>query len=67
MHPSPIAIGDHVMVKQDPSRKHGSDRYSGPLTVCQINDNGTLKLSKTAIGGVVYKTWIIRNIDPCMA
>jgi hypothetical protein len=55
------------MVRKDPSRKHGSDRYSGPLTVCQINDNGTLKLSRTAPSGVVYETWNIRNLTPCMA
>ena len=65
--PHQYAVGDRVMVKQDPSRKHGSDRYSGPLTVCQINDNGTIKLSKTAPGGVVYETWNIRNLTPCMA
>jgi hypothetical protein len=64
--PHQCAVGDRSMVKQDPSRKHGSDRYSGPLTVCQINDNGTQKLSKSAQGGVVYQTWNIRNIDPCM-
>ena len=50
--PHQYTVRDRVMVKQDPSRKHGSDRYSGPLTVCRINDNGTLKLSKTAKGGV---------------
>jgi hypothetical protein len=65
--PHQHAVGDCVMVKQDPSRKQGSDRYSGPLTVCQINDNGTVKLSKTARGGVMYKTWNIRNLDPCIA
>jgi hypothetical protein len=65
--PHQYAVGDRVMVRKDPSRKHGSDRYSGPLTVCQINDNGTLKLSRTAPSGVVYETWNIRNLTPCMA
>ena len=65
--PHQCAVGDRVMVKEDPSRKHGSDRYSGPHTVCQINDNETVKLSKTAPGGVVHETWNIRNVNPCMA
>jgi hypothetical protein len=65
--PQQCAVGDHIMVKQDPSQKHGSDRCSGPLTVCQINDSGTVKLSKTAKGGVVCEAWNIRNVDPCMA
>jgi hypothetical protein len=65
--PHQCAVGDRVMVKKDPSRKQGSDRYSGPLTVCQINDNGTVKLSKTARGSIVCETWNIRNLDPCLA
>ena len=64
--PHQYAVGDHVMVKQDTSQKHGSDRHSGPLTVCRINDNGTLKLSKTVKGGLAYETWNTRNVDPCM-
>jgi len=55
------------MVNLDPHQKHGSNRYSGPHTVSQVNDNGTVKLAKVAPGGgAVYETWNIRNLDPCM-
>jgi hypothetical protein len=61
------SVGDRVMVKEDPNRKHGSDRWSGPYTLTQVNDNGTVKLSKVAPnGGAVIQTWNVRNIDPCM-
>lgn len=60
-------IGDQVMVRQDPNRKHGSDQFRGPYTVTRVNDNGTVKLSRATNGGAVYETWNIRNIDPCMA
>ena len=64
------SVGDKVMIKEDPNRKHGSDRYSGPYTLTQVNDNGTVKLSKvagtTTRRGAVHETWNIRNIHPCM-
>jgi transposase InsO family protein len=59
--------GDRVMIKQSPSRKHGEDRFDGPYTVIQQNDNGTVKLSKAAPGGAVYSTWNVRQLDPCLA
>ena len=55
------------MVKNDPHRKHGQPQYVGPYTVSQVNDNGTIKLTKATNGGVVTQTWNIRNVDPCMA
>ena len=65
--PHTYSPGDRVMVRLNPNRKHGSDRYDGPLTVTQVNDNGTVRLSKvTANGGAVYQTWNLRNVDPCM-
>ena len=61
------SIGDRVMVKNDPNRKHGEDEYIGPFTVVQVNDNGTLRLRKTANnGGAVEQTWNVRNITPCL-
>ena len=61
-------VGDHVMISQDTNRKHGSDPYKGPYTVTQINDNGTVQLTKAATnGGAVSQTWNIRNIYPCLA
>ena len=61
------SVGDRVMVSQDPKRKHGEPFFKGPYTVTQVNDNGTVKLTKTTGGGAVTQTWNIRNLDPCMA
>ena len=56
------------MIKHDPNRKHGADKYTGPFTITKVYDNGTVKLSKEAKnGGAVFETWNIRNIDPCIA
>ena len=60
--------GDKVMIKHDPNRKHGADKYTGPFTITKVYDNGTVKLSKEAKnGGAVFETWNIRNIDLCIA
>ena len=65
--PHVYTLGDRVMVRLEPNRKHGSDRFDGPYTVTRVNDNGTVRLSKaTANGGAVIETWNIRNVDPCM-
>ena len=62
------SIGDRVMVKQDPNRKHGRDMFRGPYTVTRVNDNGTVWLTRvTPAGGAVSETWNIRNVEPCMA
>ena len=63
--PHVYSPGDRVMVRLNPNRKHGSDRYDGPFTITDVNDNGTVRLSKAANGGAVYQTWNIRNLDPC--
>ena len=66
--PHTYRVDDQVMLRQDPSRKHGADRFRGPFTVTRVYDNGTVKLSRaTPAGGAVYETWNVRNIDPCMA
>ena len=65
--PHTYNIGDKVMVSEDPSRKHGADRYSGPYTVSRVNDNGTLTLSKVTQRGAVTQTWNLRNVFPYMA
>ena len=59
--------GDKVMVRLNPSRKHGEPQFAGPYEVVQVFDNGTVKLSKATAGGAVFETWNIRNVDPCMA
>ena len=62
-------IGQKVVLKQDPNRKHGDkDAYTEPHTITEVNDNGTVKLSRnTRNGGVVSSTWNIRNIHPYQA
>ena len=42
--PHHYAVGDLVMIKENPNRKHGESQYSGPLTVTAVNDNGTVQL-----------------------
>ena len=36
-------VGDKIMIKNDPSRKFGSNAYIGPYRVIKVNDNGTLR------------------------
>ena len=59
------AVGQQVMVKMDPNRKHGEDFFKGPFTVSQVNDNGTVKLTRATANGAVSQTWNIRQIEPC--
>ena len=62
--PYNYGIGEKVMIILDPNRKHGVDHYAGPYTVTQVNNNGTIKLSKTTANGAVYETWNIHNLEP---
>ena len=61
------SVGDKVMITQNPNRKHGEAFFKGPYTVTQVNDNGTVKLTRATGGGAVSQTWNIQNLDPCMA
>ena len=61
------AVGQQVMVRLDPNRKHGEDHFKGPYTVSQVNDNGTVKLTRATNNGAVSQTWNIRNLEPCAA
>ena len=66
--PYEYKVNDTVMVRQDPARKHDGDAYKGPFTVAQINDNGTVLLSRnTQRGGVVTQTWNLRQLYPYKA
>jgi len=66
--PYEYKLGDQVLVAQEPNRKFGADRYSGPHEIVQVNDNGTIRLKQTsANGGAVYQTWNIRNVVPYKA
>ena len=60
-------VGQTVMIKLLPNRKHGEDFFKGPYTVSQVNDNGTVKLTKATTNGAVTQTWNIRQIEPCTA
>ncbi len=57
-------VGQQVDVRLDPNRKHGEDYFKGPYTVSQVNDNGTVKLTKATKHGAVSQTWNIRSIEP---
>jgi hypothetical protein len=54
--PDTYNIGDQVMVKEDPHCKLKGARFSGPYTVNQVYDNGTIQLSKATDGGAVLTT-----------
>ena len=63
--PHTYQVNDQVLVKLNPSRKHGEARYKGPYRVTRVNDNGTLELEQgTPNGGAVLQTWNIRNVFP---
>ena len=61
------SVGDRVMVRDDPQRKHGEKQYLGSFTVDRVYDNGTLGLARATTAGAVYQTWNIRNVDPILA
>ena len=62
--PHAYGVGDQVLVILQPNRKHGEDQQAGPYTVTQVNNNGTVKLSKAGPHGAVLETWNIRNLIP---
>jgi hypothetical protein len=53
-------VGNKIMIKNDPQRKYGEQAYSGPFTILQVNDNGTVRYQK----GLTRDTINIRNITP---
>ena len=66
--PHDYTVGDKVLVRQDPSHKHGADKAKGPFTVTSVYDNGTVRLrQRTPHGGAVFQTWNIRNVIPYKA
>ena len=60
------SVGDKVMIRLNPNRKHGTDTYKGPYDVTGVNDNGTVTLTQVTNGGAVSQTWNIRQLEPCM-
>jgi ribosomal protein L21E len=60
--------GDEVMIRLNPSRKHGQAQFEGQYTVARVNENGTVQLSKaTPHGGHgTSTTWTNAWTDhPC--
>ena len=64
--PHTYSVGDKVMIRLNPNRKHGEDTYKGPYDITAVNDNGTVTLTQVTNGGAVSQTWNIRQIEPCM-
>ena len=53
-------MADRVLVKGDRSSKFGNYAYKGPYKIVQINNNGTVKIKKGSVTGVIN----IGNIKP---
>ena len=63
--PHTYSVGDSVMIRHDPNRKHGADTYKGPYLLTEVNDNGTVQLRiPTTHGGFTFHIWNIRNLRP---
>jgi len=58
--PHEYKVGDKVLYQTLTKSKYGENPYSGPFTVLQVNDNGTVHLSTGAVTEVVN----IRLIRP---
>jgi len=58
--PHTYHVGDKILVKNDPSRKFGTNAYSGPYVVTSVRNNGTLRYQH----GNIYDTINIRNVTP---
>jgi NADH:ubiquinone oxidoreductase subunit len=63
--PHTYNVVNQVMVKEDPHRKLSGARFSGPCTITQVNNNGTVQLSKATNGGAVLRMLNIHNVKPC--
>ena len=53
-------VQDLVLVKNEQSTKYGKDAYNSPWTIQEVQDNGTVKISK----GPVSDVFNIQNITP---
>jgi hypothetical protein len=61
--PHTYRVNDLIMVKNDPSRKFGSNAYSGPYRIINVRNNGTLRIQKRNIEDTIN----IRNVTPYQA
>ena len=53
-------VDDLVLAKNKQSTKYGKDAYNCPWTIQEVQDNGTVKISK----GLVSDVYNIQNITP---
>ena len=53
-------IGQQVYIKQEQSRKYGTDAYNGPHTVTRVHNNGTVRVRF----GNIEDTYNIRHLEP---
>ena len=51
-------VNDKVVLKMPTNLKYGTNAYTGPFKIVQVNNNGTVKIKK----GFVTDTYNIRNI-----
>ncbi|CAJ1968304.1 unnamed protein product [Cylindrotheca closterium] len=58
--PHNYQVGNQIMIKNDPSRKFGTNAYLGPFRVTSVNDNGTLRYQR----GQINNTINIWNVSP---
>ena len=45
-------VGDSALVKNEQSTKYNKDAYNGPWTIQEVQDNGTVKISKRPVSDV---------------
>ena len=53
-------VGQQVYIKQEQSRKYGTDAYRGPAEVTRVHDNGTVRIRF----GKIEDTYNIRQLEP---
>ena len=41
-------VNDKVLLKMQANLKYGTDAYTGPFKIVQVNNNGTVKIKKVA-------------------
>jgi hypothetical protein len=48
--PHQYNVGNRVMVRLDPNRKHRTDQFKGPFTVTRVYDNGSVLVLSSSLG-----------------
>ena len=58
--PHEYKVGEKVLILNESRTKYGTDAYSGPYTVKEVRNNGTLRIQ----AGIMTDTYNIRNVRP---